>query len=177
MADLTPLFSLLLNVILIASFGFIVLYNKPQSVDSLLLRINQLEQALQERDLKIAQLEEEQERKDELHKRQVNDLYEKLIAVTLQVNELSNGRVSPPGRVNEGNARYLRETIKKHFNEEEFLIILQDIGVDRAELKGGINYESIILEALEYIQRRQITPNLLRELKRARPGVSWPGIG
>lgn len=178
MSDFASYGSLIFNIIMFLSVVVMfVTYNRPQSVDSLLLRINQLEQMIHVRDLEIASLKEEQERKDELHKRQVNDLYEKLITVSIQVSELSGGRILPPGRVNEGNERHLRELIKNHFTEEEFLIVLSDVDIDRGELPTGLNFEGLILRAIEYAQHRLKTPQLLKELKRVRPGVKWPGVG
>jgi len=156
--------------------GFFVMNKPQQNVDGLLLRIISLEEDNKLKDKKITNLEAQIAQKEQIHKEQVTDLYKHIAELSIQLNEMSNGKIKVPGMINEGNERVLRERIVAHFNLEELKTLGDDIGIEYESLPNNLPFDAFVREFVKYSQKHLKTPILLSELKRQRPSVDWPGV-
>src|SRR4030065_207235 len=70
----------------------------------------------------------------------------------------------------------LRKTIVEAFNTDELRLLCAELNIDYENLGSG-GKEIIVLELINYLDRRGNIDELLKYCQRERPGYAWPAGG
>lgn len=153
-------------------------FHTSPTPEYLKLKITQLERRVGELESENYQLKAVIKQKDELHAKEVRQLFDHIATLAIKINEINKGQqITPlPGRVMESQERKLRTLIHDSFSQEEFKLVLADAGIPfERDLNDKQPYQNYIQDAIDLCQRRLITTNLIEVLKKERPHIDWYG--
>jgi len=153
-------------------------FHTSPTPEYLTLKITQLEERVGELEAENYQLKLVIKQKDELHAKEVHQLFDHIATLAIKVNSLDKGQnaIPIPGRVMESQERKLRTLIQDSFTMDEFKIVLSDAGIpSERDLNDKQPYQNYIQDAIDLCQRRLITTNLIEVLKKERPHIDWYG--